>query len=68
MSSALGVALGMDDTYTWEQVVSDLTGVVTKTSGNQSVTTSGQMMAITASPTGGSYEYEYKNTCVVKLS
>ena len=27
MSSALGVALGMNDTYTWAQVVSALTGV-----------------------------------------
>ena len=29
---------------------------------------SGQNMSITASPTGGSYEYEYKNARVVKLS
>ena len=42
MSSALGVALGMDDTYTWTQVVTALTGVATKTSGSQSVTTSGK--------------------------
>ena len=42
MSSALGKALGMDDTYTWAQVVTALTGVATKTSGSQSVTTSGK--------------------------